>query len=82
MVPFSFHPDFAVGEVLFFPNGYQALEPVDPFQSGFEGGLAVRRGYNYHDAGFADQQAAEPMHQRDPVNGVAAAISRPMRAII
>src|SRR5438094_599462 len=43
-VPLSFHPDFAVNEMLFLPNRHDLLEPVNAFQRGFKGGTTVRRG--------------------------------------
>src|ERR1022692_2159273 len=70
-VPLSFHPDLAVREVLLFPDGHHTLQPVDPLQRGFEGRLTMRRHHDHRHAGLPDQYAPEPVHEGDPVDGVA-----------
>src|SRR5580765_7299198 len=50
LIPFSFHPDFSVGEVFFLPDRDEALQAVDAFESGRERRLAMRGG---DDDGYA-----------------------------
>src|SRR5437016_6518324 len=64
-VPLAFHPDLAVGEMLFLPDWNQALQPVDAFQRGGERRFPMRRGDNDGDAGFTDFQPTQAMDHRD-----------------
>src|SRR5579863_4621784 len=70
LLPFPFHPDLAIGEMLFLPDGHQFLETVDAFQGGVEGRTAMRSGYDHRHAGLADQHTAQAMHHGDPPDGV------------
>ena len=38
-VPFALHPHFAIGEMFLLPDRHKFLQPVDPLESGVEGGL-------------------------------------------
>ena len=83
LIPLSFHPDFAVGEVLLLPDGDQPLQAVDAFERGGERRLAMRRGDDDRDAGLADLAggpADATMAMRPIAN--AAAMSAPISAII
>src|SRR6266853_813407 len=64
-VPLAFHPDLAVGELLFLPDWNQALQPVDAFQRGGERRFPMRRGDYDRDAGFTDFQPTQTMDHRD-----------------
>src|SRR5260370_40129915 len=46
-IPLSLHPDLAIHEVFFLPDGHDFLEAVDTLESGLESGAAVR-GWNNH----------------------------------
>src|SRR5690242_1374810 len=69
-VPLSFHPHFAIDEVLLLPDGNQFLEPVDSVERGFESRPSVRGGDNDRNTGLTDQHAAEPVHHGDARDGV------------
>src|SRR5205807_258846 len=71
-VPLSFHPDLAILEMLFFPDGDQALQPVDAFERRVEGGFAMRSCHDDGYAGLADQQAPQSVHHGNAVDVVAA----------
>src|ERR1017187_4747827 len=68
LIPLSFHPDFAVEEVLFLPDGDALLELVDGFERRFERRAPVRGGHQDGDAGIADQHAAETVHYGDALD--------------
>ncbi len=62
-------PDGAVLEVFFLPDGHGAFQSINEPAAGFESGGAVGRGDHNGDAGLADLQTAEAVHEGNIADG-------------
>src|SRR6476659_2154347 len=72
LVPLSFHPDFAILEMLFLPDRNNTLEAIDPLQCGIECSFAMRRAHDDGNAGLTDEQPAQAVDHRDTIDCKAA----------
>src|SRR5437899_187806 len=68
LIPLSFHPNLAVGEMLLFPDRYQALQAIDAFERRGERRFPMRRGDDDGHARLADLQASQAVRHANPAD--------------
>src|SRR5436190_6094101 len=65
LIPLSFHPDLAVGEMLLLPDRDEPLQAIDAFKGRKKRRFPVRRGDDDRDARFTDLEASQAMRHTD-----------------
>src|SRR5262249_16193152 len=70
LIPFSFHPDLPILEVLLFPDRDQALDAVDALERRLECGPAMGGRDDDRNARLADEHAAQTVHHGEAIDRV------------